>query len=177
MISRPQRNDCCSQSWELDLLGPRIFFVVSPTLKILDYAGIDSRQAHFVERHARGRGNYRRDKHTNSECRRRYHSPAKVYADLASQRPAWNSCQNLHDRLPGFSEFQLAPIPFLQFLTASRVARCAPREEKQPLAEGIKRGGACLSAHNRSSFPASRPEPPTGVLASGDRVRRFRREN
>jgi hypothetical protein len=35
------------------------------------------------------------------------------------------------------------------------------------LAEGFKRGGACLRAHDRSSFPAARPEPPTGVLASG----------
>src|SRR5260370_8969282 len=52
-------------------------------------------------------------------------------------------------------------------LTAGRVARCALLEKEQPLAEAAKRGGACLFAHGRSSFPASRPRPPTGVLASG----------
>src|SRR5580658_2690280 len=35
------------------------------------------------------------------------------------------------------------------------------------LADGAKRGGACLHAHDLSSFPAMRPEPPAGVLASG----------
>ena len=35
------------------------------------------------------------------------------------------------------------------------------------LAKWGKRGGACLHAHDLSSFPATRPESPTGVLASG----------
>jgi hypothetical protein len=50
----------------------------------------------------------------------------------------------------------------MRFLTASRVARCAALREKQPLAEGIKRGGACLSAHNRSSFQRHVPSHPQG---------------
>jgi hypothetical protein len=35
------------------------------------------------------------------------------------------------------------------------------------LAKSVKRGGACLHAHDLSSFPETRPEPPAGVLASG----------
>src|SRR5215471_14727836 len=34
----------------------------------------------------------------------------------------------------------------------------------------VKRGGACLPFHGRSSFPAAPSEPPTGVLASGSRT-------
>jgi hypothetical protein len=41
--------------------------------------------------------------------------------------------------------------------------------EEQPLADSVKRGGACLRAHDLSSFPALRTGPPTGVLASGAR--------
>jgi len=60
-------------------------------------------------------------------------------------------------------------VPFLQFLTASRAARNAKPGEEQPLAEWVKRGGACLCAHGHSFPSTSRPGPPTGVLASGAR--------
>src|SRR5271155_109168 len=42
-----------------------------------------------------------------------------------------------------------------------------PQRRNNLLAKWAKRGGACLHAHDLSSFPATRPEPPTGVLASG----------
>jgi hypothetical protein len=54
------------------------------------------------------------------------------------------------------------PSVSLKFLTASRVAGNAPPGEKQPLANSVKRGGACLCAHDLSSFRASRPDHPQG---------------
>jgi len=50
----------------------------------------------------------------------------------------------------------------LQFLTASRVARNASPEEERPLAKRVKRGGACLCAHDLSSRQLRAPRHPQG---------------
>jgi len=49
---------------------------------------------------------------------------------------------------------------FLHFLTASRVARNAKLGEEQPLAESVKRGGACLCAVDRLTVTRAKAIPP-----------------
>src|SRR5260370_3133727 len=47
-------------------------------------------------------------------------------------------------------------------MPAGGAAGRASAGEEQPLADSVKRGGACLCAHDSSSFPASRPGHPQG---------------
>src|SRR5258706_15088328 len=68
----------------------------------------------------------------------------------------------LHHRFPARSNPISASIRFLQFLTASRVARNASPEEERPLAKRVKRGGACLCAHDLSSRQLRVPGHPQG---------------
>jgi len=64
--------------------------------------------------------------------------------------------------VPGHLNPNAVSNPFLQFLTASRVARNASPEKERPLAKRVKRGGACLCAHDLSSRQLRVPGHPQG---------------
>jgi hypothetical protein len=75
---------------------------------------------------------------------------ARVHGVLLSNR---YSC------LTKFSfSFVASLVPYFpaSFSSAGRVARCAAPVWKQPVAKGIKRGGACLFAQGYSSSDANR---------------------
>ncbi len=146
MISRLQMKDCPPLKLGIRTLRTTKLFRRWPSAA--DSQSPGNRFSAAEPREAAGASlrHRRRDKHASREHGRCNHPSAKISCDPLDARVTWNSWQSLHGLFRGVLYPCSPSIPFLPFLTASRVARNASLGEEQSLAKRAKRGGACLCA-------------------------------